>query len=328
MEITSKERKFPAFFCGIAAVIMIFGSTSAYAYQIESLKDVPLENDFVLAGSKVEVWLNPGESYVKELMITNRLGKKMDFKVSVEDFEGTKDLESPTRLLGDDRGPYSLKDYISTELNEFTLDHGQRMILPVTINIPADAEPGGRYGSVLISANPTSDESGVEKDSAKGKINLITRLASLFFVGVNGDIYRDGRLSEFKTSSWYYEQAPVSLQLIFENNGRIHLSPYGVIEIYNMMGRKIDEVEADPWFSMPDSLRFREIKWNRNFLFGRYTAKASINRGYSGIVDVKEVSFWVIPWKIILAALAILILIISILRWIASHFEIKAKKRR
>jgi len=94
-------------------------------------------------------------------------------------------------------------------------------------------------------------------------------------------------LKEFKTTSKFFEKGPIKFQLIFENNGRIHLAPYGIIEIYNMMGKKIDEVEVDPWFSMPDSLRFREVTWNRKFLFGRYVAKTSINRGYDGIIDQK-----------------------------------------
>ena len=235
----------------------------ACAYTIEDLKDVPVENDFVLAGSKVELWLDPGQSYTKELMVTNRLGKRMDFMIQIEDFEGTKDLENPTKLLGDERGPYSLKEYLKPELMNFSLEHGQRIILPVTVAIPIDAEPGGRYGSVLISANPSTAEGSVEKNNAKGQINLITRLASLFFIGVNGNIYKEAKLSEFKTSSAFNEKGPINFQLIFENNGRIHLAPYGIIEIYNMMGRKIDELEVDPWFSMPDSLRFREVKWGQ-----------------------------------------------------------------
>jgi len=134
-------------------------------------------------------------------------------------------------------------------------------------------------------------------------------------------------LKEFKTTSKFFEKGPIKFQLIFENNGRIHLAPYGIIEIYNMMGKKIDEVEVDPWFSMPDSLRFREVTWNRKFLFGRYVAKTSINRGYDGIIDQKEVSFWMIPWKLILAALACLVLFIAFLRWVGSHFEIRKKRR-
>jgi len=162
------------------AISLFNGIGCLYAYTIEDLRDIPVENDFVLAGSKVELWLDPGQSYTKELLITNRLGKRMDFTIEIEDFEGTKDLENPTKLLGDERGPYSLKDYLKPELMNFSLEHGQRMILPVTVEIPLNAEPGGRYGSVLITANPSSAEGSVEKEKAKGQINLITRLASLF----------------------------------------------------------------------------------------------------------------------------------------------------
>jgi len=83
------------------AISLFNGIGCLYAYTIEDLRDIPVENDFVLAGSKVELWLDPGQSYTKELLITNRLGKRMDFTIEIEDFEGTKEpLKSPTKTFG------------------------------------------------------------------------------------------------------------------------------------------------------------------------------------------------------------------------------------
>ena len=297
----------------------------ALAYKIEDLTNVPVENDFVLAAGKVELWMNPGDKDTKEIMITNRLGKTMDFKVEISDFKGSRNPEETVVYLEGEKGPYSLKDYIKPEITEFTLAHGQRMILPVEVSIPPDATPGGLYGAILVSSHPPLTPAEIEKEKAKGQIQLISRLASLFFIRVKGDVNENGFLKEFKTTKKYYEEGPIPFEILFENNGNVHLLPYGIIEIYNTLNKKVDEIELNPWFSLPDSLRSRTVNWDRGFLFGKYKAVASVNRSYQDIIDQKSVEFWVIPWKIILAGLAGLFLIIWFFWWLFSKFEIKRK---
>ena len=286
-----------------------------------------VKDDFVLGPGKTELWMDPGDSFTKQLLISNRLGKTMSFKVSIEDFTGSRNPEETVVLLGEEKGVYSLKDYLKPEITEFTLTHGQRIVLPIEIFIPEDAEPGGLYGVVLVETIPSELQKEEEKEKAKGQLSLISRLGTLFFIRVKGDVVEDGFLKELKLREIkkFYEKGPISFELLFENNGNVHLTPYGIIEITNFFGRKVGEVEIDPYFVMPDSLRLREVQWNREFLFGRYTATVSLNRGYQDIIDQKSVVFWVVPWKIILIGLVGLFLIVWFLYWIASHFEIKRK---
>jgi len=310
----------------VGGVIFGFGIKPALAYKIEDLTNVPVENDFVLGAGKVEIWMDPGDKYTKEIMITNRLGKTMDFNIGIEDFRGSRNPEETVVLLGKERGPYTLKDYLKPEITKFTLNHGQRMILPIEISIPKDAEPGGRYGAILVTTSPPESQFGeAEKEKAKGGIRVISRLASLFFIRVKGNVTENGLFKELKLDKKFYEKGPISFAILFENNGNVHLTPYGMIEIKNLFGKKVDEIDLDPWFVLPDSLRLREVKWQKAWLFGKYTALASINRGYQDIIDKKSIDFWVIPWKIILAGLIALFLIIWFFKWVASHFEIRRK---
>jgi flagellar biogenesis protein FliO len=48
-----------------------------------------------------------------------------------------------------------------------------------------------------------------------------------------------------------------------------------------------------------------------------------MNRGYNNIVDTKSVSFWVIPWKLVVIGLIVLILIIWFFIWIFGHIQWK-----
>lgn len=306
---------------------MFRGPVSALAYSVQDLPVVEDKGDFVLGPGKTELFMNPGEKLTKELMITNRLGKDMDFKIDIEDLGGTKSVDEPVKLLGSDKGPYSLKDYLRPEVTEFHLKHGQRIFFNVEVEIPEDAEPGGLYGAVLVSTNP-SEIKGEGQETTVVGARVVTRLGTLFFVRVKGDVIEEGFLKYFRfsgTARKIYEKGPVAFEIIMENTGTTHISPYGTIELTNIFGKKIAEIEVDPFFVMPDSVRLREMKWSRPFLFGRYVASVGINRGYDDIIDEKSLTFWVIPWKIVLAGIAILGLLAYLVIWFGSKFELRRK---
>ena len=297
------------------------------AYTIQDLPAMETKNDFVLGPGKAELLLNPGESAERELYITNRLGREMTFKVEIEDFAGSRDASETIVLLGNKKGPYSLKDYIKPEAAEFTLKNKQRIILPVTIAIAKDAEPGGLYGAIFVSTIPSANEKDTELNASTGGAVTITRLGTLMFVRIKGDVKEEGFLKSFSAKGKkIFESGPIYFDLVFENNGNVHLNPYGALEIKNLFGSKVGEIIVDPWFAMPDSLRLREVNWNKSFLLGRYTAEAKINRGYGDIIDEETISFWVMPWKIILAGFAVLVLIVLFFKWVFSRFEIKRKE--
>jgi len=298
----------------------------AHAARYETIPDTEPKNDFVLGGGKTELELAPGEDTTGEISITNRLGKDAEFNVAVEDFTGSLDPNEPAfQFLGDEKSPYSLKDSIFPETTSFSLKHGERIWLPVKITIPKDAEPGGRYGAVLISLKNPDQFRSVEPSKATPTIKIVSRLASLFYIRIKGDAKEDGLLKDFSTDRKFYERGPVIFKVLYENNGNIHLKPLGKIEIFNVMGKKVGEEEVTQFFVLPNSVRMRDVSWNRNMLFGYYTANVTLERGYGDLSDTKTIHFWVIPWKIILALFAACLVVVFAIYWIISKFEIRRK---
>lgn len=307
-------------------IILLTIPCASFAYEIQDLHfTLPAQGDFVMGPGKAELLVDPGQKITRDIFVTNRIGKTMDFKIDIEDFTGTRDPRNTIALLGNEKGPYSLKDYIHPEIDKFTLNYGERITIPVEISIPDNAEAGGLYGAVLVRTDPQGPNLEEENDKASTGVKVISRIGTLFFIRVKGDVVNNGLLKDFQADKKIYETSPISFNVFFENNGSIHLNPYGIIEIKNYLGKKIDEIKLDPWFAMPDSLRARKVDWKKDFLFGRYTATVQINRGYDNIVDEKTITFWVIPWKIIGAALVIIFIIVWLFVWIISRFEIKRK---
>lgn len=296
-------------------------------FDIEMLEDPGrIIGDFVVGPGKIELSLKPGESRTVELMITNRMGEPKRFKFTVEDAAGGRTADQAVELLGSVRGPYSLRDYVHFPVEEFELKHMERARIPVTVTLPPDAEPGGHYGSVLVSTVSREADDGT-KSGAVPSSAIVSRIGTLFFVTTPGDVATEGKLTSFTTvpQKNVFFRGPVNFALLFENTGSIHLNPYGKISITNMFGDEVGFMELDPWFALPGSLRTREVSWTRDLLIGRYTATASVNRGYNDVIDEASLTFWVIPWKMLLVLFSGLFVFFLLLKFIFSRFEFKRK---
>lgn len=327
MLISLQQRIFSALAIFFVLALAL-GTSVVHAQEItrESV-DAGDYGDFVVGPGKVDVAVAPGESRVVFMTVTNRLGTKRVFNLEIEDAAGSQDPAQPVVLLGDDRGPYTLKDYLSAPEMSFTLDAGERARIPVTISIPADAEPGGRYGSVLVTTTTLPGEYA-EDGSTHPSSAIVSRIGTLFFITTPGDIAYEGQLASFTTipDRTFFAAGPIRFSVLYENSGSAHVNPYGSISVTNMLGEEVGFLDLDPWYALPQSLRFRESAWDRDFLFGRYTAHLELHRGYDDQTDYATVTFWVLPWRIVLPTVGGIILLILIVRYITTRFEFKRKQ--
>lgn len=282
--------------------------------------------DFVVGPGKIELSIEPGESMTVPITVTNRTGELREFKLEIEDTAASREPGQTVTLLGDERGPYSIKDLISIPQYELRLAHNSRATIPVTITVPADAEAGGRYGSVLVKT--VAIKSDIDSTQAlRPQSPIEARIGTLFFLTIPGETEKSGQLTEFNTipNQQWFQKGPIKFGIMFENTGSIHLTPRGSLSITNMFGQEVGFVQLEPWFAMPGSLRFREVIWNSEYLVGRYTATVEIDRSYDEIVDTMTITFWVLPWKLMVAFFAGVFVLVFLLRAFFKKFEFRRK---
>lgn len=310
------------------AVTTAASSTGANAddtwYRSERIEGNIQVGDFVVGPGRSEITVSPGETVIQEITVTNRISPGRVFNLEVEDITGSADGSKAVSLTGNERGPYSLRDYVSFPEKSITLDLGERARIPVKITVPADAEPGGLYGSVLVS----TDRSPQATDENVSRSPIIARIGSLLFVRVRGNAEIGGETKGIQVvgNKWWFEKGPVPLAITYENTGAVHVNPYGEVSIKNMFGEEVGFVELEPWFVLPKSLRSREFDWDREFLLGRYTVTAKINRGYDNKIDEVSTSFWVLPWKLVAGAFLIIFILIFGIRAFFRTFQFTRKK--
>lgn len=303
-----------------AVALLMMGFTAEAATTTQ--RDLEPNGDFIIGPGKTEISLEPGETATRVITVTNRTGETNTFDIELEDFTAASGTTDTVDLLGDQRGPASLVDLLNPEVTEFTLEQGEEIEFQVEVTAPEGAEPGGRYGAVIISNAPDESESGTAR--------VTTRLASLFLVRIEGDVTESGQLSDFRmagpSSVFLDSSGPEQFEILFENTGNVHLTPYGQVIIKNMFGQTVDTIGIDAYFALPDSTRYRAIENNDDgFRIGRYTVNLQLNRSYGNNVDYQTASYWVIPWKVLLVALLVIFLISAIVRWFKNTFELRRK---
>jgi hypothetical protein len=246
--------------------------------------------------------------------------------LTLEDLIGSDNPEQAVTLLGDDVGPYSLRETVQLSESQITVAPGETRSVSVNISAPANLSPGGRYGAVVISNAPSQLEG--EQTQSSGA-TLVSRIGSLLLIKINGDLNSAGELIDFSTTlqeKAFFSSNPKNFSIKFENNGNVHLIPYGSITISNLLGTEVDKLLIEPFFALPESTRKIEVEWNNDRkLFGYYTASLDLKRGYGDLEDSKKISFMILPLNYILIAIIFVTVLLGLYYMLAKRYVIRRK---
>jgi hypothetical protein len=202
-----------------------------------------------------------------------------------------------------------LASWITIGVTEITLPAGVSERVNFTLQVPPDATPGSHFGSVFISVDaPEITESG----AAVGY-----EVANIISIRVTGDANEGANIRQFSTESFFHGSPNVDFEARIENTGNVLVRPTGPVEIYNMLGKKVDTITFNESQGAVFPGRVREYTFNwqgEGTGFGRYEVVLSAVYGDTGarMTMSSTASFWILPLNIILPALGGLVLILLI----------------
>lgn len=260
----------------------------------------------------VELNATKGNTYNIVLNVKNITASALVYTSSIDDFVAADESGSPKIIL-DSQLPkaVSIKTWTNM-IPQFTLQPRQNEIITAQIIVPDDAEPGGHYGVLRFSGSaPIIQDSGVSLSTSAGVLVLIK---------VDGEITEKASLASFYSAqnnkqSFFFENGPIDFVTRIQNEGNIHIKPVGSIELHDMFGGLVSTlpVNDDKSNVLPSSIRRFDLQYNKDWMFGRYTADLTLGYGTTGQAITSTISFWVIPYRIILVGLFVLVTIIFIL---------------
>lgn len=301
---------FSVFFSFCLIVLTLFEHQMAYAQNPSSVGQ-----GFQISPVIVELNADPGQTYILDIKLRNVTTNTLVSKSQVNNFGAKGENGDPQIFLDqNENNANGMKNWVG-KIPDYTFSPKESRTIPVKINLPNNAEPGGHYGVIRftgVAPELANDQSAVALSASVGTLVLIR---------VSGDVKESARLEEFFVSqnghkSGFFETGPLDITERIKNTGNVHIKPTGSATIKDMFGRTVASLKVNdpPKNVLPDSIRRFEQKLDQQWLFGRYSANLDLTYGSTNQKLAGQLIFWVIPWKLILAILVLLVLIILILR--------------
>lgn len=301
------KKIFFVFFTLAIVVSVFFGYKSVMAA-------LPGDEGLTLSPPLKELNLNPGDSSVQTLKLTNPTGKLVELYPKVMDFSAKGETGEPGFSdPAEDGGKYSLAKWITLSQSKIALTPEQVVEYKYIINVPQDAEPGGHYGVVFFATEPPA----LEQDQSK--VALSSMVGGLVMVKVPGDVAEKAAIEEFSTDKIFYIFNKVKLTTRVKNLGNVHIKPIGDIKVKSLFGRTVDILVFNPQKGnvLPESTRKFENDWqSKKILIGPYKTQLEVNYGEQKVALGAVTTIWIFPWwlLVILAVIMIAVIVLIIVR--------------
>lgn len=267
----------------------------------------------------VKIRAKKGSQVKIPLKIENFSENKVNLSASYKEFKSTNSYDGNIEYLPKSK---KFKDLIyqnikisinNTQQEQIFLDAKEMKYIDLSILIPSNQEPADYYFSLILKT--TSSSTPI---SSASKINL--GVSSNILLSIEPDYSSSIEISEFSTSL-IHANSKVPFKLILKNPNRSFVSFQGTINIYDIFGKLVKQIQIPMQTILSNSHRnfkdssMREILLDEPLLLGLFRADLHLE---SDLRDQNQkdnkiyhsLYFIVIPtkiWVIITASIFILI---------------------
>ncbi len=262
----------------------------------------------MVAPARQQASFDPGQSGVLNVRFYNRGEQPISGTLKVADFivdnaQGVpKIIDNPNQTSV----RFSAQSWVILPYEQATINPYDKISFQVNIKVPLDAHPGGHYLAVYFEPNNSllQNNSPVKQTGVK----TASRLAALIYLKVNGLVQEKALISHFY-SPVFLEHGPIKVDIQILNRGDYHIAPRGVITVTDTFNRFVDQSKLQKENIFPDMVRNYQSSFGKRWLLGKYKINLTASYGEKGQILDQFIYVWVFPWKIVLA----LILMIAIL---------------
>lgn len=263
--------------------------------------------------------LEPGETHSGELVFWNLSDTKGTYNVYISGFKQIQNQPGTAVILTpeeDSKALYSASKWVTVSEEVLVLEPNRNSKLQYTITVPNDVTDGEYNAEIfLISKN----------DSTKDGNVTFTNLASgvPILIEIGDEFVENAELLRFVSDKKTYEKPYVKFLTTIKNLGDTHVSPKGEIVVTNIFKQEVARIpfNRSTQSLLRDNTGNYEDSWIQSGYLSPNNAiavgpmKATLLVTYRSFqpgfaVLNAQTTFWIIPWKIILAILAIILLAI------------------
>ncbi len=313
---------------GIAAILAVITPANVSAASANAGGDFSVQ----VSPSPLVVTLKPGATHTATLTVRNLSNHSETLVPHLNAFtmgeSGKIDLQTTP--------PPELSNWISFGQPSLTVPAGGSQQLNVIYKTPGTVGFSYSLAITLNRSDETTVQSGARYKASVAVFNLINIDRS--------DAKRQLAIDSFTVGRSRYEFLPASFDIKVKNTGNVIVQPSGNIFVQRSFDSNSPlatlAVNQSNGYILPDTTRTLSNSWDKGFpayrttttddgkteqhlswdwkhlgdlRFGKYVAKVVLvyNDGQRDVPLVASVSFWVIPWRIILVTAVLLIMIVT-----------------
>lgn len=280
---------------------------------------------FSVAPGILDLSTEKGEVLETSLSLINTADAPKTIYLSKQKFEANPESGAP-KFIPYEEDHSGLVDWLQLPADRITVEARTKVEVPITLAIPDDIPAGGYYGSVIFSEAPYDIV-------ATNGATISAKTAVLLLLTIEGEINQQVALLDLtspQAGSWLSLPAG-QFAYRLQNQGNVHVQPQGTLTLKGLSGRTISVANANPANGrvLPNTTRTYQgefgpvvpdgfvdtlqTQW-QNFALGPVKAFLDLQAGSQTIQA--ELSFWVIPWQLLLSVLIVLILLLLALKGI------------
>jgi hypothetical protein len=323
----------------VALLLAPFSSFSQAFAQAAPTEGISLQ----ISPLPIELTAKPGSSTSADLRVRN--AGTQDEKLQVRLLKVSSDDSGNVHLTNPSSND-EFTQWVHFSRTVFDAPPGEWQDIKMTINVPKTAAFGYYFAVEYLRA--TAEQAQPGKAVARGAVAT--------FILLNTDApgaKRQAQITSFSADKKSYEFLPVNFTVKVRSTGNVHVAPHG--NIFILHGKKqvgSIQVNSAEGNVLPNSSRYFQASWSDGFpvpsakyngerpvldkngkqvysykwdfskanrlRFGHYTAHLVLvyDNGQRDVPMEAYVSFWVIPWRIVGAILALLALIIGLAAYV------------
>ena len=308
----------------IAAVFMaasvVVPTVPAFAEDVEKpavwLQISPVSN---------RVILNPGDELTYTMNVDNIGSKKFKFRVyatpySISNeayevsFSTNTNRTQVSRWITFNQNMSAKKDSEKKWVNEatFEVEPEKRQAVEYKISVPKDIPEGGQYATIFAESIPESTS------SESTGVRTISRVGLILYGHTNGETVDEASISDFKMNT-FMTGGKITANVNVKNEGNTDFSSSVKMEVSNIFGSKLAEVEKT-YDVLPDSpTRNNTTEWEETPTFGIFSVKTTVT-ALSESLEVTKI--------VLVMPIYIIIIMVILLTFIIAWLIILIRKRR
>ena len=325
----AKATKTHLVFFGLALMFLL----SLFAIQVVLAQNPPSAGiSLNVSPVFINLSIDPGKIVSSQFKVTNNNNFSEKLQLDVAKFESNPQTGQP--IISDINENDDFAAWLKFEKKQFTLSANETRTFKFTISPPKNAALGYYY-AIVVNRQALGEVDINQPQAAVAGAPAIPVLVEVFSPNAKKEL----QLVEFVTDKPFYEYLPTEFNIKVKNTGNVHVVPSGDIFIDSSAKQNIGIISANPGRNniLPNSERTLKNTWLDAFLYlspeldknnntvyklkydltkadrfriGKYTAHLLMvyDNGSRDIPLEATVSFWVMPWKLLLIGLLIVYL--------------------